>query len=1164
MSLGEVKIKLNLDGRDMEIGIHRANKLIRELKNAVNAASGSLESSQQTIGRWARNLRHASLTLAAIPFALDTMNRMFLSLPTSIVKANAELERLNQLMIGLSKSSESYAEAQVSAAKSMEYLIGMADSTPFDLQALTDGMVKFKSAGLDPLNGSFQALVDSVAKYGGSSQHLHRASIAIQQMSGKGVISMEELRQQLGEAVPDAINQMARSMGVSMGELVDKISRGTVESQNAIAAMMNQMAFESIGAAKAMSQTWDGLMGRLRLQWMLLLKEMGDSGSFEELKKNLEQLVQVLGTPQAKAMAREFGEQLRRLVVAGREVLNFIIEYRSVIAELIKVYITFNILNSQLVQGFLGGTVRAVSAATQSFSAFRQSVQANRAAIAVNVAELHKLERVKARLIAASAGASNQLVTQALNHRIAAQAALIQAQRNDMLEARISAVSGAIVGGLRAMATATVATAVFTAGLLLLSKAYDLITGAQRRYTQVVEDGTLAYSKSQLQKYKDDMVQMEIDLNTKRAEVDRLKAKADQTKRQSDYTKYFNASLELRQLEQNYQTFQSIIERSTETIISTNASIAASALDAAKQAELADIARPYVKAMDEVSKAQALGVITREYAATQLANLREQEKTAIIENLDAEIQANFAATEAVLEAKALRASSRGSTEELDQEIASLNAKKEILTRLRDTFAALRTENFDMVLTTGASKGASYGENSPISRFLDSTTAKVEGLREELMGGISDIAKFEVMLAAGKYGSVSGSEADKVREQLQLLGELKQRREEQKKSEQEIQSSQTVLANLTGRVNAEMERLNESSNPWLQLSAGSRQAEKSLAQMVEKFAQAKELTPEMAAEQERIVDAMKDMVQQQRELDALNAMKSMSDQAKELNKGLLTQRELLEANYQEAQAYLSEFYLLNQALIEQSPEMQAVFENYRAALERDYVRATEHAAKKVLREWSDVSSAMDKVWSSAMNGMSRSLTDFLVKGKTDFKGFLEDIVAMIVQAQINKYMAQAFSGIGGGGGGLLETIVGAAAGMFNFGGSAAAPGSSVTGEVRLGFANGGILDQYGSVPLRKYANGGIAHHPQLAVYGEGSRPEAFVPLPDGRTIPVTLEGGGQSAPIVNVNVINQSGQQMQAEESGRSFDGEKMVLDIVLKAAQQPGKFRSGLKGAMRS
>lgn len=47
---------------------------------------------------------------------------------------------------------------------------------------------------------------------------------------------------------------------------------------------------------------------------------------------------------------------------------------------------------------------------------------------------------------------------------------------------------------------------------------------------------------------------------------------------------------------------------------------------------------------------------------------------------------------------------------------------------------------------------------------------------------------------------------------------------------------------------------------------------------------------------------------------------------------------------------------------------------------------------------------------------------------------------------------------------------------------------------------------GSLPLKKYAKGGIANSPQVSVWGEGKTPEAMVPLADGRTIPVTLKGG----------------------------------------------------------
>jgi len=101
----------------------------------------------------------------------------------------------------------------------------LAQTTPFDLKSLGDSFLKLKSAGIDPLDGSLKALVDGVAAFGGTSDTLHRASIAIQQMAGKGVISMEELRQQLGEAVPTAMKAMAAGMNMSVQELTQKLSQ---------------------------------------------------------------------------------------------------------------------------------------------------------------------------------------------------------------------------------------------------------------------------------------------------------------------------------------------------------------------------------------------------------------------------------------------------------------------------------------------------------------------------------------------------------------------------------------------------------------------------------------------------------------------------------------------------------------------------------------------------------------------------------------------------------------------------------------------------------------------------------------------------------------------------------------------------------------------------
>lgn len=67
------------------------------------------------------------------------------------------------------------------------------------------------------------------------------------------------------------------------------------------------------------------------------------------------------------------------------------------------------------------------------------------------------------------------------------------------------------------------------------------------------------------------------------------------------------------------------------------------------------------------------------------------------------------------------------------------------------------------------------------------------------------------------------------------------------------------------------------------------------------------------------------------------------------------------------------------------------------------------------------------------------------------------------------------------------------------------------------AKGGIMP--GTVQnVRRFAQGGIVRSPTLALMGEGSAPaEAFVPLPDGRSIPVEFGGAGGAVGARAVNV-----------------------------------------------
>jgi hypothetical protein len=109
--------------------------------------------------------------------------------------------------------------------------------------------------------------------------------------------------------------------------------------------------------------------------------------------------------------------------------------------------------------------------------------------------------------------------------------------------------------------------------------------------------------------------------------------------------------------------------------------------------------------------------------------------------------------------------------------------------------------------------------------------------------------------------------------------------------------------------------------------------------------------------------------------------------------------------------------------------------------------------------------------------------------------------------------------GGSSSGLVNTVLGiglkAAFTAFGAPASVGFMPSAATNQIEAGamFAKGGIMSSSGRIPLKTYSSGGIANSPQLALYGEGRKNEAYVPLPDNRTIPVTLKGNGSSSVTV---------------------------------------------------
>jgi hypothetical protein len=121
-----------------------------------------------------------------------------------------------------------------------------------------------------------------------------------------------------------------------------------------------------------------------------------------------------------------------------------------------------------------------------------------------------------------------------------------------------------------------------------------------------------------------------------------------------------------------------------------------------------------------------------------------------------------------------------------------------------------------------------------------------------------------------------------------------------------------------------------------------------------------------------------------------------------------------------------------------------------------------------------------------------------KGKEAFREFARGVLAdlakiigrLVAMQLVSSIFGSAAAGAGGGGGGV--------------------PANEKGGQY------GGQITK--TIPLRRFERGGVVRRPTLALFGEGkaSKGEAFVPLPDGRRIPVEQRGGGGGA-VFNFNI-----------------------------------------------
>lgn len=154
------------------------------------------------------------------------------------------------------------------AQRTIDELRATSKQGGVDLGGSLETVQKFSALGFTPADAVKlnKSIADIAGTIGLSSARANELGNALAQVQSKGVVSMEELRQQIAEKGIPVFGELAKKIGVSQGALIKMVEEGKVPAKQLIDIFLNlEGGFAKFaGGVERATQTLPGAMERLK------------------------------------------------------------------------------------------------------------------------------------------------------------------------------------------------------------------------------------------------------------------------------------------------------------------------------------------------------------------------------------------------------------------------------------------------------------------------------------------------------------------------------------------------------------------------------------------------------------------------------------------------------------------------------------------------------------------------------------------------------------------------------------------------------------------------------------------------------------------------------------------------------------------------------------
>lgn len=183
-------------------------------------------------------------------FSIDSLQ----SFAGQVYDTGTKMQTLNNVIDYTSGSSEE-------AAKNHAFLNGMIDKMKLPLIETTEGFSQFNAAMMgtrlagEPARKIFEGVSTAVTGMHLPAEKAQSVFNALSQMVSKGKVSSEELRQQMGEALPGSFSLAAKAMGKTDQEFTKMMDNGDVLAEDFLPKFAKALQDNYVGAVETASQS---------------------------------------------------------------------------------------------------------------------------------------------------------------------------------------------------------------------------------------------------------------------------------------------------------------------------------------------------------------------------------------------------------------------------------------------------------------------------------------------------------------------------------------------------------------------------------------------------------------------------------------------------------------------------------------------------------------------------------------------------------------------------------------------------------------------------------------------------------------------------------------------------------------------------------------------